>query len=70
MVNIKDVITLLNTRTIQFIIGTVCILILIHRLDLLFQLDENRSSGEAPKKYRQRLGRMAKNGALLFLSEK
>lgn len=69
MVNIKDVITLLNTRTLQFIIGTVCILILIHRLDLLFQLDENRSSDE-PKNYRKRVGRMAKNGALLFLSEK
>ena len=68
--SVKEGMQLINTLTVQFIVGTICILILASRLERLFQVDENRNSGEAPKKYRQRFGRIAKNGTSLFLSEK
>lgn len=69
MVNIREVTALLNTRVLQFIIGTVCLLMLMKRLDWLFQLDESQNSGES-KNYRKRVGRIAKNKAKSMIDKK
>ena len=69
MVNIREVTSLLSTRAIQYIIGTICILILLRQAEKLFQLDENRSSDE-PKNYRKRVGRIATDRAMSMLNRK
>ena len=65
---VKEVTDLLNSRTIQFIIGTVCILVVANRLEHLFQMDESRTL-EEPKKYRQRVGQMTERGAKIIAAQ-
>ena len=65
MINIREVTILLSTRTIQYIVGTICVLIIFRKVEKLFQLDERGDLGKS-KNLRKRVGRVA--GALSRLA--
>ena len=46
MINIREVTILLSTRTIQYIVGTICVLIIFRKVEKLFQLDERGDLGK------------------------